>query len=209
MCHTHVSHKMALPLGCVCGKCPDATRLHHQCAEKTWQQALVSADCVVPSWTHSWNTERLAAPPKPHEGAALGVRAVLGGLKLADPGITTKLRGPTATQSRPTDLCTTAAVPGLSAALDCVWLLPMQHQHEVTQPRLRLIANYPTTRMRSQIGVTTAFTVRRMGDHSRPSLEHCSMQQTSLPAATVNKMSAKSLQRRWKREIHRAFAGEP
>ena len=73
-----------------------------------------------------------------------------------------------------------------------MWLLPMQHQHEVTQPRLRLIANCPTTRMRSQIGVTTAFTVvplfgQRMGDHARPSLEHCSMQQTSLPAATVNK----------------------
>ena len=63
--------QMALPLGCVCGKCPDATRLHHQCAEKNWQQALVSADCVVPSGTHSWNTERLAAPPKPHEDTTL------------------------------------------------------------------------------------------------------------------------------------------
>ena len=52
------------------GKCPDATRLHHRRAEKTWKgrvQDLASADCVAPSWTHSWNTEKPAAPPKPHE----------------------------------------------------------------------------------------------------------------------------------------------
>ena len=61
---------VALPLGRVCGKCHDAARLHYQCSEKTWSQGgqvLVSAGCVVPSWTHSWNTERLAALPCPHE----------------------------------------------------------------------------------------------------------------------------------------------
>ena len=46
---------------------------------------------------------------------------VLGGLRLADPGLTTEPRGLTATQSRPADLFTTTAVPGRSAALDvCV-----------------------------------------------------------------------------------------
>ena len=30
LCHTRVSH-MALPLGRVCGKCPDTARLHHHC----------------------------------------------------------------------------------------------------------------------------------------------------------------------------------
>ena len=48
------------------------------------------------------------------------VHAVLAGLKLADPGITTEPRGHTETQSRSSDLFATA-VPGRSAALDvCV-----------------------------------------------------------------------------------------
>ena len=49
------------------------------------------------------------------------VHAVSGGLKLADPCITTEPRGHTETQLRPADIFTTAAVPGRSAALDvCV-----------------------------------------------------------------------------------------
>ena len=49
------------------------------------------------------------------------VHVVLGGLKLADPGITTEPRGLTEEQSRLADLFTTAAVPGRSEALDvCV-----------------------------------------------------------------------------------------
>ena len=42
-------------------------------------------------------------------------------MELADPGITTEPRGLTASQSRPADIFTTAAVPGRSAAQDvCV-----------------------------------------------------------------------------------------
>ena len=42
-------------------------------------------------------------------------------MKLADPGITAEPTGLTASQSRPADRTTTAAVPGRSAALDvCV-----------------------------------------------------------------------------------------
>ena len=49
------------------------------------------------------------------------VRALLRGLKLADPAITTEPRGLTTTQSRPADIFTNAAVPGRGAALDvCV-----------------------------------------------------------------------------------------
>ena len=45
----------------------------------------------------------------------------LGGLKLADQGITTEPRGPTETQSTPADLFAAGAVSGRSAALDvCV-----------------------------------------------------------------------------------------
>ena len=45
------------------------------------------------------------------------VHAVVCGMKLADPGITTEPRGLTASQYRPADISTTAAVPGRSAAL--------------------------------------------------------------------------------------------
>ena len=49
------------------------------------------------------------------------VHAVVCGMKLADPGITTEPRGLTASKSRPADIFTTAGVPGRSAALDvCV-----------------------------------------------------------------------------------------
>ena len=62
-----------------------------------------------------------AAPLEPPEGTVLYVHAVLWGLGLADPGITTEPRGLTETQSWLADLFTAAAVPGRSAALDvCV-----------------------------------------------------------------------------------------
>ena len=49
------------------------------------------------------------------------VNAVVCGLKLADPGITTEPRVLTASQTRPADIFTTATVPGRSAALEvCV-----------------------------------------------------------------------------------------
>ena len=49
------------------------------------------------------------------------VRELVRGLKLADPSTTTEPRGLTATQARPADILTSAAVPGRSAALDvCV-----------------------------------------------------------------------------------------
>ena len=49
------------------------------------------------------------------------VRALVNGLQLADPAITTEPRGLTTSASRPADVFTTAAVPGRGAALDvCV-----------------------------------------------------------------------------------------
>ena len=46
------------------------------------------------------------------------VRALVGGLRIADPSVTTEPRGLTTTQARPADILTIAAVPGRSAALD-------------------------------------------------------------------------------------------
>ena len=49
------------------------------------------------------------------------VRAVVDGLRTADPGVTTEPRGLTTTQARPADILSNAAVPGRCAALDvCV-----------------------------------------------------------------------------------------
>ena len=113
------------PPGRVRGKCLDTARLHYQRAEKNsvtesgWEVA--SADAAVPSWNHSWNTQKPAATPKPRGMHHACVHAVVCGMKLADPGITTEPRGLTASQSRPADIFTTAAVPRRSAALDvCV-----------------------------------------------------------------------------------------
>ena len=76
----------------MCGKCPDAARLHHQFAEKMSIRSYAGfGQC------------RLSC-----------VHAVLGGLRLSDPGITTEPRGLAGTQSRPADLFTAAAVPGRS-----------------------------------------------------------------------------------------------
>ena len=46
------------------------------------------------------------------------VRALVDGLRLADPSVSTEARGLTSTTARPADILTTAAVPGRSAALD-------------------------------------------------------------------------------------------
>ena len=62
----------------------------------------------------------LPAPLLKPRGSTMGVHAVVCGMKLADPGITTEHRGLTA-KSWLADIFTTAAVSGRSAALDvCV-----------------------------------------------------------------------------------------
>ena len=109
---------MALSLVRVRGECLDAAPLHYQCSEETWQQGVDRLwsvpDSAALSWTHSCNTEKPAASPKPREGTAHA-------FTLWSAGITTELRGLTASQSRPADIFTTAAVPGRSAAQDvCV-----------------------------------------------------------------------------------------
>ena len=64
-------------------------------------------------------------------------RALFGGLKLADSGVTTEPQRLTETTSRPADIFTTAAVPERSAALDvCVWHPSLQQQAEEMQHKL-------------------------------------------------------------------------
>ena len=61
LCHTQVSHKWLYHLDA----CAGSVLLHHQRAEKTWNQSVDRIRRVPPSWAHSWNMARLAAPPKP------------------------------------------------------------------------------------------------------------------------------------------------
>ena len=79
------------------------------------------------------------------------VHAVVCGMKLADPGITTEPRRLTASQSRPADIFTTAAVPGRSAALDvCVSPPPLQRQLAEMLLRRHFIVNSRITGMKSE-----------------------------------------------------------
>ena len=125
--HTHVSHKWLHHLdACTCGKDLETGR----------EQDLASAACTAPSWTHSLNTEKPAAPPKPRGDTTRCVHAVVCGSTLADPSSTTEPRGLTASQPRPADILTTAVVSGRRAGVDvCVSPLPMQQQLEETRRR--------------------------------------------------------------------------
>ena len=64
LCHAHVSHKAALPFR--------AARLYHLRAEATRQQnldgLLLSASCVVPSWTPNLNVEKICSTAKATRG---------------------------------------------------------------------------------------------------------------------------------------------
>ena len=181
-------------------------------AEKTWQQGVYRlwSEQAVPSWTHNSNTEKPAAPPKPLVGHHACVRAVLGGLKLADPGITTEPRGLTGTQSRPADLFATSAAPGLSAALDVCVASPnaAAARGDAAQAAFdRQLSNY-----RHEIP-----DLRNQGIHCQPLVwtadgrPHPAVTRTLQYAADIassrngQQMSAKSLKHRRKPEIKMAL----
>ena len=138
------------------------------------------------------------------------VHAVLGGETLADPGITTEPGGLTATQSRPDDLFTTAAVPGRSAALDVFVDSPnaAAARGDAAQAAFdSKLSNY-----RHEIP-----DLRDQAIHYRPLVwtpdgrSHPAITRTLQCAADIasrgngQQMSAKSLQRRWKHEIQIAL----
>ena len=124
LCHTHVSPKCLYHFDACAGRVLDAARLHHQRAEKTWKHGVdriwrVPLVSLLPGPTAG--TWRNLQHRRSYAGDFVCVHAVVCGRKLADPGITTEPRGLTASQARLTDIFTTTAVPGRSAALDvCV-----------------------------------------------------------------------------------------
>ena len=104
---------------------------------------------------------------------------------------TRRLRGLTATQSRPADLFTTAAVPRRSAALDVCAASPNEAaaRGDAAQAAFdRKLSHYrqeiPHLR---NLGIhCRPLSGQQMSDHTLPSLEHCSMLQTSHPVATAH-----------------------
>ena len=121
LCHIHVSHKWLYQLDA----CAGSVRTPHDYITNV-QRSLGNRSCagfggVDHLWTLNLSTVKHACTAEPTCGHHACVHAVLGGLRLADPGITTEPRGLSETQSRPADIFTTAAVPGRSAVLDaCV-----------------------------------------------------------------------------------------
>ena len=122
LCHTHVSHKWLYHLDACAGS--DAARPHHQCAEKRLGNRVWTGfgECLCGSFLDpQMEHGETCSPAEATRRHCACFHTVVCGLKLADPGITTEPRALTATQSRPADMFTTAAVPGRSAALDvCV-----------------------------------------------------------------------------------------
>ena len=131
------------------------------------------------------------------------VHAVLGDLKLADPGVTTEPGGLTETQSRPADLFTTAAVPGRSAALDVSPLSSRTKQQlEETLQKHLLIVNSHTVDLIfvARASFTACLFGQQLGGRTLPSPKHGSTQQASHPAAQwptgVGKIDAAQLETR-------------
>ena len=87
------------------------------------------------------------------------VHAVFCGMKLADPGITAEPRGRTASQSRPVDIFTTAAVPGRSAALDVASSMAAAARGDAAQAAF----DRKLSQNRNEIGE-----LRQQGIHCRP-----------------------------------------
>ena len=124
------------------------------------------------------------------EGHHACLRAVLGGLKLADPGITTEPLGLTETHSRPADTFTTAAVPGRRVCV-CVASSNAPAAQE-TQRKPPFIERPHTAGEKSQTYELKAtcsvrWFAQQMVGHTQQSPETCIAQQTSHLAATHSK----------------------
>ena len=124
LCHTHVSHKWLYHLDA----CAGSVLTPHDCitnVQKGFENRALTGfgECRLcgsfldPQLEHGETCSTAEATL----GHYACVHAVVCGLKLADPGISTEPSGLTAPQSRTADIFTAAAVPGRSAALDvCV-----------------------------------------------------------------------------------------
>ena len=146
----------------------DAARLHHQRAEKTWQQGLDKL----------WSVPLVRFLRGPTAGTR--PRWVHYYSQLRNPGRLIPVLSQDAARN-----------------WMCVWPPAQQQQPEVTPGRRHLIANFHTAEMKYRICGTRAFTVapsfgQRMGDHTQP-LEQCSERQLSARSSADGSMKFKLL----------------
>ena len=119
LCHAQVSRRWLFHLD-ACADCVLTPHDYITNVQKRLRNRLWECDwqCAAPCWTLSWSMQKLCSTAEATRGHYACVDAVVCGMKLADPGITTEPRELTASQSRPAEIFTAAAVPGRSAALD-------------------------------------------------------------------------------------------
>ena len=118
------------------GKCSNAhdfnTHVQKRFGNRTWTglgRCRLCGSFLDPQLEHG----EICSSAEATRGHYACVHAVLGELKLADPGITTEPRGLTGTQARLADIFTTAASQDAVRPRMCVWSLLTQQQLEETQ----------------------------------------------------------------------------
>ena len=176
LCHTHVSYKWLYHLDASVESVltpHDHTTIVQQrlgnSARTGFGECLLCGSFLDPQLEHGETCSAAEATRRHHAG----LHAVVCGLKLAHPGITTERRGLTASQSRLVDIFTTAAVPRRSAHLDVC----------VASPNAAAARGDAAQASYDRKLSTRPFTIdllsgQETGDHKLPSLEPCSMQQT-------------------------------
>ena len=202
--------QVALSLQRVCGKCPDPARLRHQRADKTWKQSVDRIWRAPPVQLLLGPTAGTRRNLQHHRSYArtprMRSRCCLR-LETCRPGHHYGTQ--TASQSKPADILTTAAVTGRGAALDvCVASSIAAARGDAAQASFdRKLSHY-----RNEIVER-----RQQGIHYRPLVwtadgrPHPAATRTLQDAADIaasrngEQMSAKSLQRRWKHEIQIAL----
>ena len=122
--HPEVSHKWIWHLdtrkGSVLPRCDYVVTVQKRLGARVHEGDMSCRLCGAPLDPQLEHSE-CCATAEATRGHYACVRALVRGLKLADPAVTTEPRGLTSTTSRPADILTNAAVPGRGAALDvCV-----------------------------------------------------------------------------------------
>eukprot|EP00930_Biecheleria_cincta_P046679 TRINITY_DN32221_c0_g1_i1.p1 TRINITY_DN32221_c0_g1~~TRINITY_DN32221_c0_g1_i1.p1 ORF type:complete len:344 (-),score=34.72 TRINITY_DN32221_c0_g1_i1:164-1195(-) len=122
--HSGTSHKWIWQVdarsGTVMSPCDYVISVQRRLGARTYEargSCRLCGACLDPQLVHSECCD-VASATRGHYAV---VREVVRGLRLADPTVTTEVRGLTSTSSRPADILTYAAVPGHRTALDvCV-----------------------------------------------------------------------------------------
>ena len=215
LCHTHVSHKWLYHLDACAGSVLTPrdciTNVQKRLGNREWTsfgQCRFCGSFLDPQVEHGETCSTVEAT----RGHFACVHAVLGGLKLADPSISTEPRGLTATQSRAADL----SLPLLSQDAVRPWVCAASPNAAAARGDAQAAFDRKLSDYRHQVP-----DLRNQGIHHRPLVwtadgrPHPAVTRTLQHAADIassrngQQMSAKLHQHRWKHEIQMSsFAGE-